>query len=72
MPLGMLMVEVLFDRWSANDLASLLVGILDQQGFWDPKDAEVLLSVARIIDDALSRYDNTKHECCNYVRMRFM
>lgn len=58
---------VAFDRWSANDLASLLVGIFEQQGCWDPKDAEILLSISGIVDDGLSRYDKHGGSAYKYV-----
>lgn len=43
------------NRWSADDLGDLMMGVFEQQACWDPKDVEVLLSITRLVDDGLTR-----------------
>jgi len=42
-------------RWRPRDLGDLLSAVLGQEGAWDRKDADILLSVTRLLEDGFAR-----------------
>ncbi len=44
-------------RWRPRELGDVLAAVLGQQGVWDCKDADILLSAIQLLKDGFSRHE---------------